>query len=84
LRHAPPPILDGLTFAERGYQLLIRPGIPEPEFQRHVVEAAWYRDAVDRLVGGDPAEVYRATLDDLVRKGVCRREGGRLSATARC
>jgi glyoxylase-like metal-dependent hydrolase (beta-lactamase superfamily II) len=65
------------------FKLLIRPGIPEPEFERHVVEAAWYRDAVDGLVGGDPAEVYRATLDDLVRKGVCRREGGRLCATAR-
>lgn len=65
------------------FKLLIRPGVPEQEFERHVVESEWYRETVDGLVGGEPAEVFRATLDDLVRKGVCRRDGGRLTATAR-
>ena len=65
------------------FKLLIRPGVPEQEFERHVVEAEWYRETVEGLVGGEPAEVFRATLNDLVRRGVCRRDGGRLTATAR-
>lgn len=66
------------------FKLLIRPGIPEPEFERHVVDSGWYRETVAHLVRGEPGEVFRATLDDLLRKGVCRREDGKLTATARC
>lgn len=65
------------------FKLLIRPGVPEPEFERHILGSGWYLETVEGLVKGEPAEVFRATLDDLVRKGVCRRAEGRLTATAR-
>jgi glyoxylase-like metal-dependent hydrolase (beta-lactamase superfamily II) len=65
------------------FKLLIRPGIPEHEFERHVVDSPWYRETVGGLLAADPGDVYRTTLDDLLRKGACRREDGRLTATAR-
>lgn len=64
------------------FKLLIDPGVHEEEFERRITDAPWYIDAVG-LAGGDPSATFRATVDDLVRKGACTRREGRLTPTAR-
>ncbi len=54
------------------------------EYARIAARGEWFTDARTRFLGGaDPAEAFRATIDDLVRKGAVTLRDGRLSTGAR-
>jgi hydroxyacylglutathione hydrolase len=69
------------------FQLLIyqgETGIAVEEYRRLATRGEWFRDAKERFLGGGDADAaFRATIDDLVRKGAVRVTEGRLTAVAR-
>jgi hydroxyacylglutathione hydrolase len=69
------------------FQLLIyqgETGIAVEEYRRLATRGEWFLDAKERFLGGgDADEAFRATIDDLARKGAVTLKDGKLMATAR-